>query len=33
MGIVMMNEIGVIGITGIISIMIIVGICIYFDES
>ena len=33
MGIVMMNEIGIIGITGIISIMIIVGICIYFDES
>lgn len=33
MGIIMMNEIGVIGITGIISIMIIVGICIYFDES
>lgn len=32
MGIVMMNEIGVIGITGIISIMIIVGIYIYFDE-
>lgn len=29
----MMNEISVIGITGIISIMIIVGICIYFDES
>lgn len=29
----MMNEIGVIGITGIISIMIIVGIYIYFDES
>ena len=33
MGMVMMNEIGIIGITGIISIMIIVGICIYFDES
>lgn len=33
MGIVMMNEIGIIGITGIISIMIIVGIYIYFDES
>lgn len=28
----MMNEIGIIGITGIISIMIIVGIYIYFDE-
>lgn len=33
MGIVMMNDIGIIGITVIISIMIIVGICIYFDES
>lgn len=33
MGIVMMNEIGIIGIIGIISIMIIVGIFIYFDES
>lgn len=33
MGIVMMNDIGIIGITGIISIMIIVGIYIYFDES
>lgn len=29
----MMNEIGIIGIAGIVSIMIIVGICIYFDES
>lgn len=29
----MMNEIGIIGITGIISIMIIVGIYIYFDDS
>lgn len=29
----MMNDIGIIGITVIISIMIIVGICIYFDES
>ena len=29
----MMNEIGIIGSIGIISIMIIVGIYIYFDES
>lgn len=29
----MMNEIGIIGITGIIIVMIIVGMCIYFDES
>ena len=29
----MMNEIGIIGIACIVSIMIIVGICIYFDES
>ena len=29
----MMNEIGIIGIIGIISSMIIVGMYIYFDES